>query len=67
MKSGKSFDNKSMNSGKMSNKGSVNFNMMKTANVPAGNDTLKSEKNYGIPTLKMLNPELYKEIEKQEK
>ena len=23
--------------------------------------------NYGIPTLKMLNPELYKEIEKQEK
>ena len=24
-------------------------------------------KSYGAPTLKMLNPELYKEIEKQEK
>jgi hypothetical protein len=32
-----------------------------------GNDTMKSELNYGIPTLKMLNPELYKEMEKQEK
>ncbi len=26
-----------------------------------------SDMNYGIPTLKMLNPELYKEMEKQDK
>jgi hypothetical protein len=44
-------------------KGSVNFQMASTLSKPHA-ETSKTEKNYGIPTLKMLNPELYKEIEK---
>ena len=62
----KSFDKASAISGKASAKNSVNFQMAST--VPkAADPTPKGEKNYGIPTLKMLNPELYKEIEKQER
>lgn len=41
--------------------------MGSTASKQPGDPTPKAEKNYGIPTLKMLNPELYKEIEKQER
>ena len=48
-------------------KSSVGFTLgQKTANAAStmgGGD----QKSYGAPTLKMLNPELFKEIEKQEK
>ena len=43
--------------------GAVGFNL-RTGATPG---TSGDQKSYGAPTLKMLNPELFKEIEKQEK
>ena len=70
----KSFENQSnLSGGKWSDKNvTVNFAIggyggakaPATDNVATGSG---SGTAYGIPTLKMLNPELYKEMEKQEK
>ena len=70
----KSFENQSnLSGGKRSDKNvTVNFAIggyggakaPPTDNVATGSG---SGTAYGIPTLKMLNPELYKEMEKQEK
>jgi hypothetical protein len=62
----KSFENQSMMSGgRKSDKGAnVNFTLASGARTQIGTS---DGKGYGIPTLKMLNPELYKEMEKQEK
>jgi hypothetical protein len=51
----------------LSGKNSVNFHSAMSHNRAANETNRSQEKNYGIPTLKMLNPELYKEIEKQER
>jgi len=65
MQSKKSYDNQSMGSGG-AGKSAVGFNL-KAAQTPAGASDQEKSKSYGAPTLKMLNPELFKEIEKQEK
>lgn len=57
----KSGDAASTGSGGGTIKSAVGFNL-KQAGTPVGDN-----KQYGAPTLKMLNPELFKEIEKQEK
>lgn len=68
----KSFENASMQSGgKKSDKNiTVNFAIggPKVVNENTGTAGAASGNTaYGIPTLKMLNPELYKEMEKAEK
>ena len=74
----KSFENQSnMSGGKRSDKNvTVNFAIggYGAATAKPANDNVASVASgsgsgtaYGIPTLKMLNPELYKEMEKQEK
>ena len=67
----KSFDQTSQQSGKRSDKASVNFAIggKQQADTMRSSDKIGAasggdQKSYGIPTLKMLNPELYKEIEK---
>jgi len=70
IKSKKSYENQSVASGGGVGKNSVNFAMSgggrKTPDG-SGSGTAPQGKSYGAPTLKMLNPELFKEIEKQEK
>jgi len=60
----KNLVNKSVMSGvsnKKSEHYSVNFNLAPAQIIPAG------QEQYDIPTLKRLNPELYKEYAKQQK
>mmetsp|Transcript_42097 Transcript_42097/g.55449 ORF Transcript_42097/g.55449 Transcript_42097/m.55449 type:complete len:138 (+) Transcript_42097:425-838(+) len=62
----KSGDNASTGSGSYAPgtaKSAVGFNLKHSGTPMNATDT----KSYGAPTLKMLNPELFKEIEKQEK
>ena len=65
----KSFENQSMASGGGIGKTSVNFAMNAFGKKTPENSGIGAPqiKSYGAPTLKMLNPELFKEIEKQEK
>merc|ERR1712151_203675 len=57
----------SVNSGIPVGKSSVNFAMGGRKTPDAQSIAAPGGKSYGAPTLKMLNPELFKEIEKQEK
>jgi len=61
-------EHSSVNS-KRSDRVSVNFTLGGGAHPksPMEARTEGSSKGYGIPTLKMLNPELFKEMQKQER
>ena len=64
-----SFEKSSQRSGGKGSDKNVTVNFAIGGPKMAGGDNVSGggQTNYGIPTLKMLNPELYKEIEKQEK
>ena len=70
-KSNQSFDKASIQSGKKSDGKNVTVNFAiggpKASIAESTTGGGGGQTAYGIPTLKMLNPELYKEMEKQEK